>query len=67
MFKRTAGIAYWINKHYKLPEFRQVSKHDDIVIKTKEAVDKLYEDGRTTIISDEELTAIIDNYTESKG
>jgi isopropylmalate/homocitrate/citramalate synthase len=62
-----AGIAYWINKHYKLPEFRRVSKNDEIVIKTKEAVDKLYEDGRTTIISDEELTAIIDNFTESKG
>ncbi len=55
-----AGIAYWINRHYKLPEFREVTKHDDIVIKAKEAVDRLYDDGRTTMISDEELVAIID-------
>ncbi len=58
-----AGIAYWINKHYTLPEFRQVSKHDEIVIKTKAAVDKLYEDGRTTMMSDEELVEIIEGFS----
>ena len=55
-----AGIAYWINKHYKLPEFREVKKSDELVVRTKIAVDKLYEDGRTTMMSDEELVAIID-------
>ena len=58
-----AGLAYWINKHYKLPDFREVSKHDELVIKTKAAVDKLYEDGRTTMMSDAELVAIIESIT----
>ena len=56
-----AGIAYWINKHYNLPEYRQVTKKDEIVIKTKEAIDKLYEDGRTTLMGDEELFSIIES------
>jgi len=55
-----AGIAYWINKHYKLPDFRQVTKHDELVIKVKEEIDRLYEDGRTTLMGDEELVSIIE-------
>ena len=56
-----AGIAYWINKHYKLPEFRAVTKNDEIVIRTKEAIDALYADGRTTLMGEEELVAIIES------
>ena len=41
-----------------------MTKHDEIVIKTKAAVDKLYEDGRTTMMSDGELTEIIDRLYE---
>ncbi len=58
-----AGIAYWINMHYNLPEFRRVTKQDEIVVRVKEAIDKLYEDGRTTLVSEEELTAIIDSFS----
>ena len=57
----TAGIAYWINKHYNLPEFRKVTKQDEIVIKVKAIVDELYADGRTTLLGDDELHAIIDS------
>ena len=56
-----AGIAYWINKHYNLPEFCQVTKKDDIVIRTKEIIDTLYSDGRTTLMGDDELRKIIDS------
>ena len=56
-----AGITYWINKHYNLPEFRKVTKHDDIVIKVKEIIDHLYEDGRTTLLGDEEMISIIES------
>jgi hypothetical protein len=56
-----AGIAYWINKHYNLPEFRKVTKQDDIVIKVKAIVDELYADGRTTLLGDDELRSIIDS------
>ena len=58
----TSGIAYWINKHYALPEFRQVSKKDPLVIKIKEEIDRLYADGRTTVMGDDELEQIINFY-----
>ena len=58
-----AGVAYWINKHYNLPDFRKVTKQDDIVIKVKEHIDALYEDGRTTLLGDDELTSIINSVT----
>jgi isopropylmalate/homocitrate/citramalate synthase len=54
-----AGIAYWINKHYNLYGDLAVTKHDDIVIKVKEAVDKAYADGRTTLMGDDELFGFI--------
>ena len=56
-----AGIAYWINKHYNLPEFRKVTKQDEIVVKVKQVIDELYADGRTTLLGDEELHSIIDS------
>ena len=60
----TAGIAYWINAWYKLPEERRVDKSSPLVIKMKEWVDKEYEDGRVTILTDDELVAKIDSVCE---
>ena len=60
-----AGIAYWINKHYNLPDFRQVTKSDDIVVKVKSAIDELYADGRTTLMGDDELFEIINRLSEN--
>ena len=57
----TAGIAYWINKHYNLPDFRKVTKQDEIVIKVKAIIDELYADGRTTLLGDDELHSIIES------
>jgi isopropylmalate/homocitrate/citramalate synthase len=51
----TAGIAYWINQHYKLPQSECVTKRDDIVIKMKENIDALYGEGRVTLMTDAEL------------
>ena len=59
-----AGIAYWINKHYSLTGDRVVTKHHDVVIKAKAAIDKEYADGRTTLMGDAELHAIIDSLGE---
>lgn len=56
-----AGVAYWINKHYNLPDGKQVTKQDEIVVRTKEAIDRLYADGRTTLMGDEELFSIIES------
>ena len=57
-----AGIAYGINKHLGLPEDKQVKKQDPIVIKVKEEIDRLYADGRTTLMGDDELEQIINFY-----
>lgn len=60
-----AGIAYWINQHYNLPKFREVTKRDELVIKMKDAIDKEYADGRTTLMGDAELEAIVNRFTDA--
>ena len=57
-----AGIAYWINKHFDLPDGEVVTKQSPIVIKVKEEIDRLYDDGRTTVMGNDELMQIIDFY-----
>ena len=54
-----AGIAYWINKHYILSDDEKITKSDAIVIEMKNAIDKEYADGRTTLMGDEELAGIL--------
>jgi isopropylmalate/homocitrate/citramalate synthase len=55
-----AGIAYWINTHFHLEGDDAIDKKDDLIIKIKSWVDKQYEDGRVTSISDREMLAILD-------
>jgi Isopropylmalate/homocitrate/citramalate synthases len=55
----TAGIAYWINGYFKLEGDKKIDKRDELVLKVKEAVDKLYEESRTTSIGDDELVNIV--------
>jgi isopropylmalate/homocitrate/citramalate synthase len=50
-----AGIAYWINNNYRLPKDKLLDKKDPLVIALKEWVDKEYEDGRQTALSNGEL------------
>ena len=50
-----AGIAYWINNNYRLKGDKAIDKKHPLVIAIKEWVDKEYEDGRQTAISDIEL------------
>ena len=38
-----------------------VTKHDSLVSGLKEEIDKQYVDGRTTVMSDDELLSIIDS------
>ena len=57
-----AGIAYWINNNF--PKAKEkgitVDKRDLLVIALKEWVDKEYEQGRQTAISNSELEAKIE-------
>lgn len=55
-----AGIAFWINDYFKLPENEKISKDNDGVKKIKEEIDKEYEHGRVISISKEEMI----NYTK---
>lgn len=49
-----AGIAMWLNQNMNL----NVRKNDDIVRFIKGWVDQQYEEGRISVISDEELTQL---------
>lgn len=55
-----AGIAYWINDTYDLVGEEAVTKDSKMVILMKEKVDKMYENGRTTNLSDIELEKLMD-------
>ncbi|HIU77529.1 MAG TPA: 2-isopropylmalate synthase [Candidatus Pelethocola excrementipullorum] len=50
-----AGIAHWVNAHYRLSEGRQVEKSCELVAMVKAWVDHQYEDGRVTVMTNEEL------------
>ncbi|MGI6280228.1 MAG: 2-isopropylmalate synthase [Acutalibacteraceae bacterium] len=50
-----AGIAYWINTNYNLKGENRIDKRDPLVVKLKEWIDKEYEDGRQTVLSNSEL------------
>jgi len=50
-----AGIAYWINQHYRLPEDQKVGKADELVVALKQWIDDEYEDGRQTTLTTSEL------------
>ncbi|MFV0341276.1 MAG: 2-isopropylmalate synthase [Anaerocolumna sp.] len=54
-----AGIAHWMNTYFKLKGKDVVDKSNPVVVKVKEWVDKEYESGRVTVITDEELIKVI--------
>ena len=55
-----AGIAHWINNHYQLENEKAIDKNSELVVMIKAWVDKQYEDGRVTVLTDEELIAVIE-------
>ncbi|MBO5240082.1 MAG: 2-isopropylmalate synthase [Clostridia bacterium] len=61
-----AGIAYWINKHFRLSEEQQVGKQDWIVQTMKEKIDELYADGRTTVMGEGELEQLFRSYAKDE-
>lgn len=60
-----AGIACWINNFFKLEGENAVSKNDEFVKEIKLWVDKEYENGRITVISDDELCDLVKIYAPS--
>ncbi|MBQ8267497.1 MAG: 2-isopropylmalate synthase, partial [Clostridia bacterium] len=61
-----AGIAYWINQNYNLKGDAAVDKRSDLVIKMKEWIDKEYEDGRQTSLSNEEIEEKVSLFSGGK-
>ena len=54
-----AGIAFWINDYYSLPDEYKVGKNDPLVVAMKERVDAEYEEGRNSSFGDDELVNLI--------
>lgn len=54
-----AGIAYWINDYYDLPEEHRIDKRSELVSKMKEQIDNEYAEGRNSIMGDDELDNMI--------
>ena len=54
-----AGIAYWINQYYDLPEGQKIEKSHPIVAQVKALIDKEYDNGRCSVMGDDELDAFI--------
>lgn len=50
-----SGIAHWINSYFKLTDEEAFDKHNEIVQKVKDWVDRQYDEGRITVITDKEL------------
>jgi len=58
-FSGVAGIAHWMNGHYRLKGDKAVDKRHKAVLAMKEMVDKVYEAGRNTVLSDKELEEML--------
>lgn len=54
-----AGIAYWINQYYELPEKYKIDKTHPVVAKIKALVDEEYANGRSSIMGDAELDSML--------
>ena len=54
-----AGIAYWINDYYELPKKSKIDKKDPLVEKIKELIDLEYNQGRNSIMGDDELDNMV--------
>ena len=53
-------VSHWINNHYQLENEKAIDKNSELVVMIKAWVDKQYEDGRVTVLTDEELIAVIE-------
>ncbi|NLO35990.1 MAG: 2-isopropylmalate synthase [Clostridiaceae bacterium] len=54
-----AGIAHWLNSFYGLKGEHAVDKRHPVVQAVREAVDRLYQAGRNTVMGDGELEDIL--------
>ena len=56
-----AGVAHWMNSYFRLTGDHAISKSDPLVIAVRAEIDKLYADGRNTVMGDEEMEIMVRN------
>ena len=59
-----SGVAHWMNSYFRLSGDKAVDKTHPVVQAVKEWVDKEYEGGRVTSMSEEELVRVIEQTSE---
>lgn len=66
-----AGVAHWVNTQFNLNEDNAFDKRHEVIVNIKSWVDKQYDEGRVTVISDNELKKIalaeIEKYNKKEG
>lgn len=62
-----AGIAHWINNYYHLPQERRVDKNSELVRLIRDWVDAQYDEGRVTVMTDQELVDKIADTCQELG
>lgn len=62
-----AGIAHWMNTYLKLKGDDQFSKNSELVQELKKWVDNQYDDGRVTVLTDNELLTQIKIVADDLG
>lgn len=65
-FSGLAGIAFWLNSYFKLPDAEKIDKRDELVAKIKDRVDAEYTTGRTTAMSDIELCKMFKEFDSER-
>ncbi len=57
-----AGIAHWINSHFGLKDDKALTKHHPGVVKLYKKITKMYDAGRTTALSSDEMEKLVRKY-----
>ena len=56
-----AGVAHWVNSYYQLTGENALDKKHPLIKKIKDWVDEQYDEGRVTVITDQELKEVSEN------
>ncbi len=62
-----AGIAHWLNVHYRLKGDAALTKTSPLVVEIKKWVDAEYAGGRVTVLTDDELIQEVERVSAELG
>ena len=61
-YSGTSGIAFWLNAHYRLTGGHKIGKDDPRVQTLYTDIMKIFEEGRTTSLSDKEMEKVVEQH-----